>query len=717
MGQELFLPLILFKIIETKYMKKIVICLFWSIFVFAQDKKEIIEKSALEKKKVLLSQSDFDSGTYRITAGGYYQLREDIIFNPKEEAEKIRTDKPFSGWFASITVETDEATVIDLNQHLLASSATFDEEHLFNVFAQIELDNCPFSGTLYGFPNPHQAFVNFKGDLQFVSASNVVIKNGILGRSGHWGIHGNNNNNIYIENLIIKDWEVRGIELNGLVGASLREIEISGLEHIIKTSVPLVGALQVKKVLQQLAAQGYKDAQIRLQKLEKFLEINLGVLNPPQSLPIGTIGGIVIAGGGVSNVDFPVTSSLCAHAIKMTGGRICSDILIEDITIHDLAVNSVQYAAIGSNQNGSQGNSIGIENLGLLPGGSLLWKDAYDCNGNFNPSEPLQATVFAASAFVAHHPNVKKLLPKNFDKIVKSILEKNETLFLENSLPIYTYPSHKIKGLFGIRIEGAEQVALINCNVWNLSNVGSNVTEILVGAVTSRTSAGTSENRENYISDYRGNDIWGYELATCKNCIMKNCKADTIISNNGNPFGFELIADNESVIIDNCYASNIVAYGDTMDSSINLPSESYGFRVQNTKNANHFISCSASYILAPIRSFGFAAEHCEGTIFDRCEARNIISCTRKHSTEPEKQQVAFGFNAEGTRATQFRNCNVKCVHALGAIYFANPIIAAGFAFTENDLNSAVFNCDASQITAPNNNGNSYFFDDTSSIKF
>lgn len=714
MGQELFLPLILFKIIETKYMKKIVICLLWSIFVVAQDKKEIIEKSALEKKKVLLSQSDFDSGTYRIKAGGYYQLGENILFSPQIEAETTRTDKPFSGWFASITVETDEATVIDLNRHLLASSATFDEEHLFNVFSQIELDNCPFSGTLYGFPNPHQAFVNFKGDLQYVSASNVVIKNGTLGRSGHWGIHGNNNTNIHFENLVIKDWEVRGIELNGLVGASLRKIEISGLEHIITTSVPLVGALQVKEVLRQLAAQGYKDAKIRLQKLEKFLENNPGVLNPPQSLPIGTIGGIVIAGGGVSNVDFPVTSSLCAHAIKMTGGRICSNILIEDITIHDLAVNSVQYAAIGSNQKGSQGNSIGIENLGLLPGGSLLWKDAYDSNGNFNPSEPLQATVFAANAFVAHHPNVKKILPKNFDKIVKSILEKNETLFLENTLPIYTYPSHKIKGLFGIRIEGAEKVSLINCNVWNLSNVGSNVTEI-VGAIPTRTHAGTNQNIENYIPAYRGNDIWAYELAACKNCIMKNCRADTIISYNGNPFGFELIADNESVIIDNCHASYIVAYGDTMESSINLPSESYGFRVQNTKNANYFINCSALNIFAPVRSFGFAAEHCEGTIFDNCEVRNIISCTRKHSSEPEKQQVAFGFNAEGTHATQFRNCHVECVQALGDIYFENPAIAAGFAFTENDLNSVFFNCSGSQITAPNNNGTFYFIDDTSSI--
>ncbi|GMU19645.1 MAG: hypothetical protein AMXMBFR12_08370 [Candidatus Babeliales bacterium] len=699
-------------------MKKIIyVCLCLSLNVFPKDNMRFIEDAALAQKQILLSQLDFDSGTYRIKSGGYYKFIENVLFDPQIMAEKKRNDKPASGWFASITIETTEPVVIDLNTFTLASSAEFDEQHIFNVFAQIELDNCPFSGTLYGFPNPHQAFVNFKGDLSYVSASNVIIKNGTLGRSGHWGIHGNNNSNIHLENLIIKDWEVRGIELNGLVRGSLKKIEISGLEHSIKTSVPLVGVLHVKQVLQHLAAQGFKDAQVRLQNLDEFLTKNPGLLNPPQSLPVGTIGGIFIAGGGVSNVDFPVTTSLCSHAMNMTGGRTCSDIQIEEINIHDLGVNSVQFATIGSKYTGGQGHSIGIENLGLLPGGALFWKDAYDQNGIFNPNEPLLATVFAARAFAAHHPDAKKLLPKNFDKIAQSILEKNEALFLENVIPIYTYPSHKIKGLFGIRVEGAENVLIQNCTVSKLSSVGSNVTEIQ----KLRTVHHATNNNVNdpgapiFLPDYRGNDIWGYEFAVCKNCIIRDCVADTIISNNGNPFGFELIADTDSIRVENCHATNIIAYGDTIDSNINLPSESYGFRVQNTQNSNVFTHCSASIITAPIRSFGFAAENCANAIFDSCAASHVSTSTQKHSLELEKQQVSFGFNAEGAHNTHFNNCISKVIHLIGPNVTVNAPIAAGFACTENDMNTTIVDCDSHEIMANHGNAIDLFVDDTSNM--
>lgn len=688
-------------------------------FIFAPlqaigTKQDIETQLALAPHTRLL-QSDFVSGTYRIHHGGYYELGENIFFNPQLEAEKNRTDKPFSGWFASITIETEEPVIIDLNNFILASSTEFDDQHIFNIFAQIELDNCPFSGTLYGFPNPHQAFVNFKGDIKYVSASNVIIKNGTLGRSGHWGIHGNNNSNIHIENMRIKDWEVRAIELNGLLHGSIKGIEISGLEHVIKSSVALVGVLHIKEVLKQLTAQGFKDAKLRLQKLEEFLIENPGILNPPQSFPIGTIGGIFIAGGGVSNVDFPVTTSLCAHAMKMTGGRTCEDIIIDNVLIHDLAVNSVQFAAIGSKQKGSQGYNIGIENLGLLPGGSLLWKDAYDMQGNFDPNEPLIATVFAASASLAHNPTAKKMLPKNFDKIAQSILEKNEALFLENAIPIYTYPSHKIKGLFGIRIEGARNVIVQNCNIYNLLNVGTNVTEIQ----TMRTTHTAINNNVNdpdapiVLPDYRGNDIWGYEFAVCKNCTIRNCIADMIISNNGNPFGFELIADTDSVVVDGCQAKNIIAHGETIDSTINLPSESYGFRVKDTQYSNTFINCVASNMIAPVRSFGFAAENCTDAIFDNCKTNNVSTLTQKHSLELEKQQISFGFNAEGTSNTHFNNCAANAIQLEGPSVILNVPTAAGFAFTENDINSKITECIATEIMAINGHAASVFVDDTS----
>ena len=212
---------------------------------------------------VWLDADDFIYGTYIIDRPGTYKLAEDISFNPNSpatltaalETGAIPADVaaqvglpdpvdayhagrplytqfahgddagPFApggpldarydpaaygvGFFAAIAVAAD-GVVIDLDGHTIEQSA----EHalLQRFFSVIELADQPFI--------PDQGPAGF-GD-QITSATNVEIRNGIIGRSSHHGIHGNGNENVTISHVDFVDYEVGAVALNGVQSLSVR---------------------------------------------------------------------------------------------------------------------------------------------------------------------------------------------------------------------------------------------------------------------------------------------------------------------------------------------------------------------------------------------------------------------------------------------------------------------------------------------------------------
>ena len=117
---------------------------------------------------------------------------------------------------------------IDLNGHTLAQHKEF---YLLQRFWNaIELANRVFVD------NEGVSSLNFQeGDKeQFQSgrvpamrgARKVHIHDGTLGLSSHSGIHGNNASQVYIENVIVRDWEVSGIHLNGCRRCTVKGCEV-----------------------------------------------------------------------------------------------------------------------------------------------------------------------------------------------------------------------------------------------------------------------------------------------------------------------------------------------------------------------------------------------------------------------------------------------------------------------------------------------------------
>lgn len=173
---------------------------------------------------VLLNQANFDGGTVRITKGGLYVLTEDIVFNPSEDAlsESPYADNPgySMGYFAAIAVEADDV-IIDLQGKTIRQSYEhYARQRFFNV---VELASSPFV--------PNQGPGSLKtATYPYTAASNVLLINGVLGLSSHGGIHGNNNANIMVQNVTVRDFESAGVQLNGVDTCFLDGVQIHGIE-------------------------------------------------------------------------------------------------------------------------------------------------------------------------------------------------------------------------------------------------------------------------------------------------------------------------------------------------------------------------------------------------------------------------------------------------------------------------------------------------------
>lgn len=172
-----------------------------------------------------------------------YKLKENISFNPNGNRTVPLIDqgipKPEQfvsgggyyhdmaygiGFFAAIAV-TGTDYILDLNKCTLEQS--FQHYVRQRFFSLIETANSPFLPKT----GPH----NFIDIIK--PASYVTIRNGILGRSSHHGIHGNNNSNMLIENLKIQDFEVAAIALNGGTYNTIQNISVPRNNH----NVPLLG--------------------------------------------------------------------------------------------------------------------------------------------------------------------------------------------------------------------------------------------------------------------------------------------------------------------------------------------------------------------------------------------------------------------------------------------------------------------------------------------
>ncbi|MCA9769931.1 hypothetical protein KC460_01015 [Candidatus Dependentiae bacterium] len=607
---------------------------------------------------IALSQSDFDSGSYRIQESGYYYLTEDIIFAPIPASEASRTDKPDVGWFTALSIECDNV-VFDLNTKTLETSQDFIDTHSFKVFSMIELNNSPFPHFLFAYP----------GETEIKTAKNVLITNGTLGRSPHHGIHGNGNVNVRIDNLIIRDFEVAGVSLNGLKSGEMRHLDISGIEH----EVPFTGLLAVINMalveLNKLKDGGDVNAQPYITALE--IMANDPAQNGsdhPSATHDGNAYGLFLN----RTVDVGPLPLHCTDATT-------NCVIIEDVTVCNMKSKVIETIHIQDNN----GITLKGERFGVM-----RWADAYP-DGTFAPNALLKAQTYAVNE---NHP---ELLPEGFANNILSD-SPDETTFLSQVKPGFVgdFAGHTDKGVFGIRVDCGHGVYIKNCRVFGLENIGDK------GHLLSDIPAG-----ENYDFDqirYTGNDVYGVSLTACHNCSVVDTSVFECSSTNGNVNGVSVI--NESSVNDfiNCLSNDHVAFLDNPSSVVNPSSHVYGFIVDNTANSNEFTNCQAQLLESPRYCYGFSIEGSRANLFNSCTAFDN-KATSSLTLTSEKR--AIGFQLLGTEGTECRECqaiNMYCSGETDATAESQSI-AAGFSIDKSDSSNDTYTI-ITDCQANSNNG-------------
>jgi len=436
--------------------------------------------------------SDFADGTYRILQPGIYQIMEDIEFemnsgdhaNPNEEGSWYPREEqereymgsggtfigPYGmGFFAGFAIESDDV-VIDLNGHSLSMSRTF--HHQQRWFSIIEVGS--------------KAFISGQGPANFgpymTYANNVEIKNGVIGRSSHHGIHANGFENLYVHDVVIRDFEVAGMALNGFINVRLERIEVGP----VYTEVPVMGV--------------FTQSRIMLPRLRNIMERNpegtVTIADRPSSLTAADLYDELVAQmdimfdhniNGVDYEDMDEDPERIAAARDLFENK---NGLPSSSTAYGIFMNS--YGASVFAISGSPGHSDGVVVKDVHIHG--LYKDPWEVprivltKGPFNDimdftrhsDDGLRTanSKYIGSAYTDVQYAINSLA-SDWGVLGHSVMGDSVIEWIEKGEPMGTPKMicngdimlHVTKGVFGLRIDNVLNVEINNLEIDDLQNI------------------------------------------------------------------------------------------------------------------------------------------------------------------------------------------------------------------------------------------------------
>ncbi len=535
---------------------------------------------------VNLTNADFNTGTLRITSGNcVFKLTEDITIQPGTAPDFFPTESsefPFPpyqlGWFAAITIETTDGVVIDLNGFRIEQSKLFALQQRF--YAIIELGDQPF--------------LENQGPSQFgplVPCSNVTIKNGILGRSSHHGIHSPGSaSNILIENLQIQNFEVAGIHLNGTSSSVIKNCNIG----TIRTDVPVIGTYSQCRFIRPFVAAinqsltlpfasgsitgtqiladldnamtalynnisngkpgNYAHPECTFMVNPDTLTRNSPLINPSKTdcyQPAGGAYGLVLNRSGVAVNGFLLT--------QPTGSVGNNNILVDGVCISTIESNTIEVVGV-SNPSGGGGDSYGGGGNYLVgPVGDVFRIDDLTnvTDGTYISTVLSNAQLFVALRGTPGSIGTTNIPTDTSSGIMGWALSGSKTRGTKNISTVLTTPptnnlyrlyngdamAHACKGNIGIFVQGADDIELKDCDI---TEVTQNSIASL-GTTADYSSTTFLSNPAATLPYYGGATTRGIAVASCKNIAINTTTIDMLTSLTGNVIGIDYIGVNTTI--------------------------------------------------------------------------------------------------------------------------------------------------------------------------
>jgi len=594
---------------------------------------------------VYLSNDDFLYGTFRITRPGIYILSEDIVleFNPPPTDSADADLSPNSydelywlpksdgsqdeeymgastwsgpyqlGFFAAITIETSNV-IIDLNSFSIGMSRAFYlQQRFFSIF-ELAAKN----------------FVAGQGPVDFgpylSAAENVVIKNGIIGRASHHGIHGNDARGVTLTNLQIRDFDVAGIQLNGFdaarienvdIGPSARDIPVTGrylharallrrFAHLVTQHGDEIIAFDnreprtVRHYVDELIAQmdlifdhvihdvqySSDDAQWNA-AADLFLNPNINGYGDG-----GVVYGILLNSRGGAVMGFgnaPSTST---------------NVIVRNVTIHDLAISPLEKLKFKTNPLGGATRGPVADVFDIMKVADQ-WTDVSTAKylGSAYSDVQLAMSKFETSWFVLDHTCVDAGVEAwamdgvPFAEIGGYYGGCNTDIQL-----------HINKGVIGLRVDNVVGFELSGLTISNLLNVGALGTETSVcGAYTQ----GNAHQDPRITAGYTGTEGYGVTLTQSSHGIMSDVQISNIETYYGGAVGIALFKDSanvtfgENIRIDGVVAGSRMALEQLRPEQAYLPNKvpRACSVLDNQYNTHYELSAADSISASNVRGF------------------------------------------------------------------------------------------------------------------
>lgn len=555
-----------------------------------------------KQRIILLKNADFSKGTYRITEPGIYRLVEDISFNPHpvgslddrgEKLDSYKAGRPFRsqygvgapdkydpkgygiGFFAAVAVEANDVT-IDLNGFRLEQSA----EHALHqrFFAVIELANKPFI--------PKQGPSDFGSD--FIAAKHVVIKNGVIGRSAHHGIHGNGNVDVQVHNVEFRDFEVAALALNGVQKLRVRNCDAKN-----RMDVPVVGAYSNARFISlYLDWLVFRNSKTKLKVMGTPLDAHEIQADLRRSIN-AVYQDVINEGGSIDPIEHPEAFALYHNEQGVIDGnaygflvnplgaavggfpegveRPAQDILFENVHVLEQRANVSEVIGL-SGEHGVVTDPIGalfmVHNANPRTGDPLTISQFNDPNARYvgNPLSNAQALV-AKAAKKGEFPFFLDVSRNSIDARIIEWIEKEQPLSKIASGPEDYFCNgdtmfHVNKGVIGFRIDGAKWVTLRDVSVKHLENLGTGGSSLCGDYEYSHPAA--------TMPHYGGAKVRGFSVAGSSHVRFRRVSAHDLRSHAGSVFGFDVFTDAHRVELERSEATMLQA-GAALSCSMDTP--------------------------------------------------------------------------------------------------------------------------------------------------